>query len=524
MEEDATFGVTRDRRIGAEVQGRYRILRKLGEGGMGAVYEAEHMLIRKRVAIKTLHPHLSQSAQAVARFRREAMAATATHNEHVVEVTDMGQFDDDGALFLVLEYLDGRNLADELNAVGPMPLGRVARIVCQICDALSVLHAQGIIHRDLKPENLFLIRRGDDPDFVKILDFGISKFKTSLDGQPTQLTAEGMMVGTAHFMSPEQAAGSADVDHRTDLYALGGIIYTMLTAVFAFEAETLPALFIKVATEPPPPVQRRRSDLPADVVEAVNRCLAKKPADRFQSADEVRSVFARHRHVQTQPVLRQSSLPPPQAAPEPVSAAATGQDRSRKGRPRMALALGGAVALAGLLAVGTLALRRSGATQSPAPAIRAPEPPPLAPVRLRIWTAPAGAELWLDGNPIPNPYDDERPPSDAVHAIEARLDGASVQRSVRFDRDQNLRLELTPPTVSAHADEPPEQAAAARPRRTVERSQPATAKATPEAAPANTPAPAPAPDVAAPVEAETPASSSPAEQVLGKRALKRPKF
>jgi serine/threonine protein kinase len=507
---DDGFTAPRDRRIGVTVQGRYRILRRIGEGGMGAVYEAEHLLIKKRVAIKTLHAHLSARESSVARFRREALAASAVQNEHVVEVTDMGQFEDDGALFIVLEYLDGRNLADEIEASGPMPLGRVMRIACQVCDALEAVHARGVVHRDLKPENLFLVKRSDNSDFVKVLDFGISKLRHSVDDGPTRLTDDGTILGTAHFMSPEQAHGDPNTDHRTDLYALGGILYHMLTGSLPFEAETIPALFMKVIYEPPPPISSRRTDLPPEVTNAVERCLQKRAADRFGSAAELKQALWPYRDVGD----KASVHPTPSSWVPPAGGSIPSISQLPMRRHAwLPWALG---VLGVLLAIGIALLThhtKTPAAEALAPAIEATQRPPAASkrpaaalVRVHIATEPSDAQLWLDGQSVPNPFNHERGASDEVHVVEARAEGFRPARnSLRFNTDTNLRIELE------------KLEAAEEPRAPIKR------VVAPVAVPPRTPvlpaAAPPAPASAAPEpESEKPAT---ADDVLGKRQLKR---
>jgi hypothetical protein len=229
-----------DPNIGLVLQERYRIVRKLGEGGMGRVYEAEHILIRRRVAIKCLHAQYAADPEVVVRFHREALAATSIGNEHIVEVTDMGRFPD-GAVYMVLEFLEGRDLGDEIEQHGTLAVGRAVRITRQICEALAAAHSKGIIHRDLKPENIYLIRRGREPDFVKVLDFGVSKFRDGADGAKT---GTGVMIGTPYTMAPEQVEGQKDIDHRLDVYAIGVILYMALVGGPPFRAETIPMLVL----------------------------------------------------------------------------------------------------------------------------------------------------------------------------------------------------------------------------------------------------------------------------------------
>ncbi len=292
----AAEGLPPDPRIGAVLQDRYRILRKLGEGGMGAVYEGEHLLIGRRVAIKCLHAHYASNPEVVARFQREALAATAIGHPNIIECTDMGRFPD-GAPFMVLEFLGGRDWATELEEGGPQSLGVVVHIASQVCDALDAAHAKGIVHRDLKPENIFLVRRGGDAHVVKVLDFGISKMQDVAGGigagAPGRgMTKTGMAMGTPHYMPPEQARGAKDIDHRADVYALGVILYQALSGQLPFAAESFPMLVLKVCTEAPSPLSAVRADLPEAVVSLVARMLEKDPAARPSSCGEVKAVLA----------------------------------------------------------------------------------------------------------------------------------------------------------------------------------------------------------------------------------------
>ncbi len=286
-----------DPRIGMVLQDRYRIVRLLGEGGMGAVYEGEHVLIKRRVAIKCLHAQFATNPQIVARFHREALAATSIGNEHIIEVTDMGRFPD-GSVYMVLEFLDGKDFAHAIEDSGPMPLGRVVHVAMQVCDALAAAHGKGIVHRDLKPENVYLITRSGDSDFVKVLDFGISKFKDD-EGGGHSMTRTGARMGTPYYMSSEQAEGKKDVDHRVDIYALGVMLFRALTGIYPFDDESFPMLILKICTAPPPSLLHYRPDLPPEIEAMVHKMLAKKRDDRFQSCDEIKAALAPFREVKT---------------------------------------------------------------------------------------------------------------------------------------------------------------------------------------------------------------------------------
>jgi len=310
--------------IGKTLAERYRVIRKLGEGGMGAVYEGEHLLIKKRVAIKLLHTQYATSPEVVARFHQEALSATAIGHEHIVEVNDMGRTPE-GALFMVLEYLPGRDFADLLEKDAPLPIGRVAHIVAQTCDAVQAAHEKEIVHRDLKPENIYLIKRGGDPDFVKVLDFGISKMKDETGASHSQ-TKTGTIMGTAYYLSPEQAMGKRSVDHRSDIWAMGVILFRALTGHFPFDDEAYPMLIVKICTDTPPRPSAYRSDIPPELESLILRCLHKEPEQRPASCSDVGLALAPFRKLMT--VLPGTRM----SAPGPAPAHAGSDIRPRSAR------------------------------------------------------------------------------------------------------------------------------------------------------------------------------------------------
>ena len=283
--------------VGSTISDRYKIEKLLGEGGMGAVYQVEHILMRKRMAIKVLHPEMTRLPEVVARFEREAMAAAHIEHPNVVTATDFGKLDD-GSFFLALEYVEGKSLR-EVIAKGRLDLGRALHIARQIASALSRAHALKIVHRDLKPENVMLVERDGDPDFVKVLDFGIAKVQIgeltagdvekSANGpaQPV-LTQAGMVYGTPEYMAPEQALGQP-VDSRADMYALGIIVYEMLCGVRPFDAESKVALLGMQVTAPMPAMKTKApdADIPPDVEDLVKRLLAKEANERLGDAKEL---------------------------------------------------------------------------------------------------------------------------------------------------------------------------------------------------------------------------------------------
>jgi serine/threonine-protein kinase len=271
--------------------GRYRIERLLGEGGMGAVYQAEHTHMRKRLAVKVLHPEMSRLPEVVARFEREAMAAAHIEHPNVAGATDFGKLED-GSFFLVLEYVEGQSLREAIGR-GRLELGRALHVTRQIASALGRAHALGIVHRDLKPENVMLVRRDGDPDFVKVLDFGIAKVPVGelvgeAKGPGQVLTQLGMVYGTPEYMAPEQALGQP-VDARADLYSLGAMAFEMIAGSRPYRHDSKVTLLGMHVTAPIPRMAERAPDagIPPEVDAIVTRLLAKEAAARFTDAKEL---------------------------------------------------------------------------------------------------------------------------------------------------------------------------------------------------------------------------------------------
>jgi serine/threonine protein kinase len=280
--------------LGKMLSGRYRIERVIGEGGMGAVYAAEHTLMRKRLAVKVLHPEMSRMPEVVARFEREAMAAAHIDHPNVAAATDFGKLED-GSFFLVLEFVEGKSLRDLLSQ-GRLDLGRALHITQQIASALGRAHALGIVHRDLKPENVMLVERGNDKDFVKVLDFGIAKVPVGdlaaspvkVDPHQPVLTQLGMVYGTPEYMAPEQALGQ-EIDSRADLYALGVMTYEMLTGLRPFDHDSKVTLLGMHVTAPVPPMASKAPgvNVPKEIEAVVGKLLAKDASHRYADAKEM---------------------------------------------------------------------------------------------------------------------------------------------------------------------------------------------------------------------------------------------
>jgi eukaryotic-like serine/threonine-protein kinase len=267
-----------DSYIGQVLAGRYRIVSLLGSGGMGSVYRAEHVHMQKSVAVKILHRHMTTNREVVARFEQEAVAAGRIEHPNVTAALDFGKLDD-GSFYLALEYVEGKNLGDVLD-LGAMAPERALWIARQIADGLAAAHAAGIVHRDLKPDNVLLVDRDGVTDLVKMLDFGIAKLHLAEGSGNRPLTQIGTIFGTPQYMSPEQGQGRT-VDGRSDLYALGVILYEMLAGKLPFDADDLIVLITRHVTEPPPPLPEA---VPAPVRALVAELLEKKPEARVQTA------------------------------------------------------------------------------------------------------------------------------------------------------------------------------------------------------------------------------------------------
>lgn len=263
--------------------GKYTVERVLGSGGMGVVVAARHRDLQEVFAIKFLLPEALADDSAVERFLREARSAARLKGEHVVRVHDVGRLDS-GAPYMLMEHLSGCDLRVLLRSRGPLPVVEASGYVLQVCEAIAEAHAEGIVHRDLKPANLFLVRRSHGRSCMKVLDFGISK--QLKDGAP-DLTQAGALLGSPMYMSPEQMIRTKEVDGRSDIWALGVVLYELVTGVSPFAAESMPEIIGRVLQEEPPALSQLRSGIPAAFDALVARCLQKQPAARFQAVGEL---------------------------------------------------------------------------------------------------------------------------------------------------------------------------------------------------------------------------------------------
>ncbi len=282
----------KDNIIGKTLVGRYEITRKIGQGGMGAVYEATHKLIGKRVAIKVLLDKYAGRDQIVARLEQEARLASSIGHEHIIDITDFGKTED-GRTFVVMEFLHGQSLGECLSE-GPLSQERIVIIAHQIAGALHAAHEKGIVHRDIKPENVFLLER-QGGDFVKVVDFGISKSVRTDEEEgenSPRLTQTGMVLGTPLYMSPEQAHGRENLDRRIDVYSLGVIMYEMVTGEVPFRGNNYLSIISQVLNEEPQPPRDLRSEISRELEDIILRALEKEPEDRYQSCEELAADLA----------------------------------------------------------------------------------------------------------------------------------------------------------------------------------------------------------------------------------------
>jgi serine/threonine protein kinase len=304
--DDDEGSTDHDERVGLLVADRYRIAKVLGVGGMGGVYEAEHLLIGKKVALKVLHAELATAdARVIARFRREADTLSQLRSPNTIQAYEIAEAPD-GSLYIVMELLHGESLYEQFRAKGVLAWERVVHIGRQVCNSLAEAHALGIIHRDLKPANIHLETRDGKPDFVKVLDFGIAKMHSS--GVDRGLTRTGMAMGTPSYMSPEQAQGSKNLDHRTDVWALGVILYEMLAARRPFDADSYPLLLMNIVATDPDPVSSYRKDLPEPLADLVMRCLVKDQEGRIGTMRELVDALAPYEELEVEIELSSPSI------------------------------------------------------------------------------------------------------------------------------------------------------------------------------------------------------------------------
>ena len=443
--------------VGMVLAGRYVVKSRIGEGGMGLVYEGLHRDIDKRVAIKVLRDDLSRRPEVVARFRQEAKSASRIGHENIVDISDFGETTR-GASYFVMEFLDGEDLANVLGREVTVDSDRVCGIVLQCCRALSATHAKGIVHRDIKPENIFLTKREGVDDFVKIVDFGIAKMSDiETDGAPgRKLTKTGMIFGTPEYMSPEQAAGK-ELDHRVDVYALGIILYECLAGRVPFEGDTFMGVLTQhlFAELPPIAEMNPQAKVSRELELVIRKALAKDPDDRYQDTEELAEAIECALDGR---LSRATVKTPPSAFGPPSLSYLAPVPRRKTSRWVWAATAVGAVAALVWVALGPVSGPGSEAEASPAPAETGPvveidEPvlgdveAELTLVNVHVATDPSGARIILDDGVVgcattPCTLETER---GSTLVIRAKLGKRRGRTAITPTQEETVLIELHAP-------------------------------------------------------------------------------
>ncbi len=438
--------------IGCTIDGRYKVESVLGEGGMGVVYRCRHKIIDKKVAVKILRADLARDVEVTERFLIEAKAASSIGNPHIIDISDFGQLPD-GSTYFVMEYLEGTPLSSLVDGDATLSLARIVHVARQLAEGLAAAHEADIVHRDLKPDNIFLIDRGKEKDFVKILDFGIAKVSTAEQG----ITRAGSVFGTPHYTSPEQAAG-APVDHRVDIYSLGVILYELASGRVPFDADNFMGILTQHMYKAPVPFRAlmpQPNEVPPGLEAIVLKCLSKRPEQRYQSMNELLDDLNRldTGNIPTAvPEMMQRSggfnVPADyfrSSMPQPVPADPGGRRR------RWPLYAGVAGVAAAVMIVGTIfavsnsssATPQAERTAEPTPSVTAPIITPQEAARVVLAVAPLDARVFLGEKDLgSSPVTVEVPAGEQVVVTiraeghlekELTLDGSEARQSIQLE-------------------------------------------------------------------------------------------
>ncbi|MBK6694616.1 MAG: protein kinase [Myxococcales bacterium] len=470
------------RSIGTIIAGKYVVERILGRGGMGIVFGARHQTLGEPVAIKFMSSEAAKDPTSAERFLREARASLRVKGEHVVRVLDVGL--EEGIPYLVMEYLEGTDLATELADRGPLAIHDVALYILQACEALAEAHGHGIVHRDIKPSNLFLATRPDGSPMLKVLDFGIAKALVEVGEDTPALTDTRAVFGSPAYMSPEQIRSAKHVDARTDIWALGVVMYELLTGQHPFSGESSVAILASVSADTPKPIRSLRADIPRDFAQAVERCLEKDPNRRTASVLDLAIAlepFAPAGQVSTDRIRRLSGLSEGRvrarrALPSSgdVTKDATGAPWSTTHRPRRRR---------GPLLLGIFVLVAAGGASAVFLRARAVKPlAPAGPATVAVTTNPEPK------SPVPNAITAQAPT--ATPTPEPSGGAAPVDAGAGSTRVAGKRQSATTPPPSRLTLAPSASAAAAPPPQVAAPSVPAPPVPTPPAPPPQPAAPA----------------------------------
>lgn len=424
--------------IGQTIDGRYQITRLLGEGGMGAVYEAIHAGTGRRVAVKVIvSDDLAKNYEVVGRFQREAKAAGSIDTQHIVQVLDTGMDQSTGLPFMVMEFLAGEDIQQQVQRLGPMPPELALRVVAQACIGLQKAHEAGVVHRDIKPANLYLARRDEGKIIVKLLDFGIAKVKMdqALAEQNQGLTRTGSMLGSPLYMSPEQAKGLKSIDHRTDIWSLGAVLYECLSATTPHgHLDTLGQLILAICSEPPPSIQDRAPWVSPEIAAIVHGALTLDVSERFQTSQAMLDAI-------------RPLLPNGHELDESMFAPLSPEYRAYVA-PRLALSVGGAH----LKTTGVSATTSHGGTTHGLASTLNPKPSRAAPILLgmgAVGVAAGVAFFALRPKPVP-------PPPLPVAALPAPTPTPTptpvAPPSAAAPALKTVRLTISPPSATVTID------------------------------------------------------------------------